>query len=294
MRLRNGSLALHIFLSAAFCSLTFAASHTAPQANQVQISPPLARHAAAPQPEATAEELERKGDSLRADKAFLDALDYLRAAAAKNPTNPKILNKIGIVQLQMVRYSEARKSFEAAIHLDRGYADAHNNLGVDYYLQESAKATAKLRAGAQPSSWSSGDFGHAIKEYRKAIKLEQDSASFHSNLGTAYFAKKDFAKAVEAYQRALELDPDVFEHTSRVGVAAQTSSPGDRAEYFYLLARMYAKSGATDRSLSYLRRAMEDGYKDMNKILRDDEFAAVRNDPRFSALMSHKPSAITE
>jgi hypothetical protein len=60
------------------------------------------------------------------------------------------------------------------------------------------------------------------------------------------------------------------------------------------LARMYAKSGATDRSLSYLRRALEDGYKDINKIFRDDEFAAVRNDPRFSALMSHKPSAITE
>jgi tetratricopeptide (TPR) repeat protein len=144
------------------------------------------------------------------------------------------------------------------------------------------------------TSWSSGDFGRAIKEYRKAIKLEEDSASFYSNLGTAYFAKKDFVKAVAAYSRALELDPDVFEHTSRVGVAAQTSSPGDRAEYFYLLARMYAKSGATDRSLTYLRRAIEDGYKDINKIFRDDEFATVRNDPRFSALMNNKPAAITE
>ena len=218
----------------------------------------------------------------------------MRAAAAKSPKNAKILNKIGIVQLQMIRYSEARKSFEAALRMDRGYADAHNNLGVDYYLQESAKLAAKLRAGAQPNLWSSGDFGRAIKEYRKAIKLQEDSASFYSNLGTAYFAKKDFGKAVESYSRALALDPDVFEHTSRVGVAAQTSSPGDRAEYFYLLARMYAKSGATDRSLSYLRRAMEDGYKDINKIFHDDEFAAVRNDPRFSALINHKPTAITE
>ena len=75
---------------------------------------------------------------------------------------------------------------------------------------------------------------------------------------------------------------------------AQASSPGDRAEYFYLLARMYAKSGSTDRSLSYLRRALEDGYKDINKVFRDEEFAAVRNDPRFAALMNHKPMAITE
>jgi len=293
MRLRFGVTALLVFLGCTFLSTANAANQTGPS-NQVQISAPLARHSEAPSPEATAEELERKGDQLRGEKAFLDALDYLRAAAAKNPKSAGLLNKIGIVQLQLLRYSDARKSFEAAIRINRGYADAHNNLGVDYYLQESAKETAKLRAGAPVSSWTSGDFGRAIKEYRKAIKLQEDSASFHSNLGSAYFAKKDFANAVAAYTRALELDPDVFEHTSRIGVAAQTSSPGDRAEYFYLLARMYAKSGSTERSLSYLRRAMEDGYKDMNKILRDDEFAAVRNDPRFSALMNHKPSAITE
>jgi len=247
-----------------------------------------------PSPEASAEELERRGDQLRGDKAFLDALDYLRAAAAKNPKSASLLNKMGIVQLQLVRYPEARKSFEAAIRLNRGFADAHNNLGVDYYLQESAKQASKIRTGLPLSEWTAGDFGRAIKEYRKAIKLQQDSASFYSNLGTAYFAKKDFTNAVASYTRALELDPDVFEHTSRIGVAAQASSPEDRAQYFYLLARMYAKSGATDRSLSYLRRAMEDGYKDINKVFRDEEFSAVRKDPRFTALMDHKPAAITE
>ncbi len=291
MRLRFGCF---VCLLACLSSQQMLGSTQTGPANQVQVSPPLARHAEAPSTEASAEELERRGDQLRGDKAFLDALDYLRAAAAKNPKSASLLNKIGIVQLQLVRYPDARKSFEAAIHINRGYADAHNNLGVDYYLQESAKEAAKLRAGSPITSWSSGDFGRAIKEYRKAIQLQEDSASFHSNLGTAYFAKKDFAKAVAAYTRALQLDPDVFEHTSRIGVAAQTSSPGDRAEYYYLLARMYAKSGSTDRSLTYLRRAMEDGYKDMNKIFRDEEFAAVRSDPRFSALMSNKPSAITE
>ena len=262
--------------------------------SQVQISPPAARHSEPPSADVSAEELERKGDQLRGEKAFLDALDYLRAAAEKSPKNAGVLNKIGIVQLQLAHYPDARKSFEAAIRLNRGYADAHNNLGVDYYLQESAKEAARLRAGSGLTSWTAGDFGRALKEYRKAIKLQNDSASFYSNMGTAYFAKKDFAKAVASYSRALELDPDVFEHSSRVGVAAQASSPGDRAEYFYLLARMYAKSGSTDRSLSYLRRALEDGYKDINKVFRDEEFAAVRNDPRFAALMNHKPMAITE
>ena len=282
-----------VVLTVSLFSIAALANQTGPS-NQIQISAPAARHAEAPSPDASALELERRGDQLRGDKAFLDALDYLRAAALKNSKNPALLNKIGIVQLQLLRYSDARKSFEAAIRMDRSYADAHNNLGVDYYLQEAAKEAAKIRAGSVLSSWTSGDFGRAIKEYRKAIKLQQDSASFYSNIGTAYFAQKDFDKAVASYARALELDPDVFEHSSRVGVAAQTSSPADRAEYFYLLARMYAKSGATDRSLRYLQRAMEDGYSDLNKVMKDEEFAAVRSDPRFSALMTHKPSAITE
>lgn len=292
MRLRFSCSAFLAALSL-FPISVFASTQTGPS-SQLQVAPPLLRHTDAPSPEATAEDLERKGDQLRGDKAFLDALDYLRAAAAKNPKSAPLMNKIGIVQLQLVRYPDARKSFEAAIRIDHSYADAHNNLGVDYYLQESSRAAAKIRSGSPLSSWSSGDFGRAIKEYRKAIKLQEDSASFHSNLGTAYFAKKDFEKAVAAYTRALALDPDVFDHSSRIGVAAQASSPGDRAQYFYLLARMYAKSGATERSLSYLRRAMEDGYKDFNKVFRDEEFAAVRNDPRFADLINHKPAAITE
>ena len=290
MRLRSF---VSIFIVSLCAVSVLAATQTGPS-RQVQSSPVLTRHTEAPSPDATAEELERRGDQLRGDKAFLDALDYLRAAWAKNPKNATLLNKIGIVQLQMAHFGDARKSFEAAIRVNRGYADAHNNLGVDYYLQEAAKETEKMRSGKQGDPLAGGDFGRAIKEYRKAIKLQEASASFYSNLGTAYFARKDYPKAVVSYTRALELDPDVFEHTSRVGVAAQTSSPGDRAEYFFLLARMYAKSGSTDRSLSYLRRAMEDGYRDINRVLRDEEFAAVRNDPRFAALMNHKPSAITE
>jgi tetratricopeptide (TPR) repeat protein len=271
MKLRFCLAALLVVL----CSLSGVAGFASTQtSSQIQVAPPPFRHAEAPPPEASAQELEHKGDLLRAEKDMLDALDYLRAAFRKNPNSALLLNKIGIVQLQLNHYPEAKKHFEASTRLDRTYADARNNLGVICYL--------------------SRDYNRAIKEYRKAIGLKEDSAAFYSNLGAAYFAKKDYTKAIPAYAKALELDPDVFEHTSRTGVAAQMSSPGDRAQYFYILARMYAKSGATDRSLSYLRRAMEEGYKDINKVFREEEFASVRKDPRFTALMTNKPVAISD
>ena len=86
----------------------------------------------------------------------------------------------------------------------------------------------------------------------------------------------------------MELDPDIFERTSRAGVLAQLPSPEDRAHYDYVLAKLYARTGAPDRSLHYLKKAMEEGYKDIKNVYKDDEFSTLRKDPRFAELMAAK------
>jgi len=240
----------------------------------VQISPPTIRRAEPPAAGATAEELEKRGDELRVEKDYLDALDYYRAALAKRPNNAGTYNKAGIAELLMQRYKEAGKDFEHAIHIDHQYADAINNLGVIDY--EGKK------------------YGKAIKQYEKAIRLRPDSASFYSNLGAAYFGKKEFEKATEIYSKAIELDPDILERTSHNGVSAQLPSPEDRARYDYIIAKLCAKTGDRDRSLQYLRRAMEEGYKGINDVYKDPEFAGLRSDTRFTELMAARPPAIPE
>ncbi len=241
---------------------------------QVEISPPPMRRIGPPSSTATAADLEQRGDALRSDKFYLDALDYYHAALAKEPKSARLYNKIGINELQMAKFKEARKDFERSIKCDRQFADAYNNLGVIYYLQKKYKK--------------------AIKQYENALKLRQDSGSYYSNLGAAYFSKKDYVKASFAYSQALQLDPDIFERTSHNGVLAQMSSPADRARFYYVLAKLYAKSGITDRSLQYLRRAMEEGYKGIDDVYKDSEFAGLRKDPRFTELMAARPVAIPE
>ncbi|HYL13601.1 MAG TPA: tetratricopeptide repeat protein [Terriglobales bacterium] len=245
----------------------------APLPNQVQVGPPV-RRVEPPSPTASAGELEKRADELRGEKAYPDSLDYFRAALVKNPDSPTIYNKMGIVELQTMHLKEAKKNFERAIKLKRDFADAYNNLAVVYYEQKK--------------------YGKAIKLYTKAIDIDQSSASFFSNLGAAYFSKKEFEKATLAYAHAIQLDPDIFERTSRTGVAAQLPSPEDRARYNYTMAKLYAKIGLTDRSLQFLRRAMEDGYKDIRMVYKDAEFSALRKDPRFAELMAAKPPAIPE
>jgi tetratricopeptide (TPR) repeat protein len=240
----------------------------------VQVGPPPLPRAYPPPAQASAEELEERGDELRAEKAYIEAVDYYRAALAKKPNNAALYNKAGICELLTQHYPEAGRDFQRSIRSDRQSADAYNNLGVIEYVGRKYKK--------------------AISLYEKAIQLRPDAASFYSNLGAVYFSKKEFDKANEAYIKALQLDPDIFERTSHNGIAAQMSSPGDRARYYYSIAKLYAKMGASDRSLRYLRRAMEEGYKGINDVYKDTEFSDLRKDPRFTQLMAARPPAIPE
>jgi len=265
-----------LLVPATFCLCAIATISWAQvsHSEQVQIKPPLIRMIEPPAPDATVADLDQRGDQLRMEKLYLDAMDYYRAALTKQPNSAALLNKLGITELMIQRYREAKKAFEQSIKRDRKFADAYNNLGVVYYEERK--------------------YGPAVKQYRRAIAIDNTSASFYSNLGAALFSKKEFEPAVLAYQKAVEIDPDVFERTSRGGVQAQLPSPGDRARYNYTVAKLYAKMGLSDRSLEYLRKAMEEGYKDFKNVYKDAEFAELRKDKRFTELMAMKTPALPE
>lgn len=241
--------------------------------DRAQIVPPPHR-VEPPSPTATAAELEARGDELRAEKYFPDALEYYKAALVKTEHPGMIYNKMGVAKLFLQHFHDAEKDFERAIHSDRQFADAYNNLGVIRYEQRR--------------------YGPAIKEYKKAIKIAPDSASYYSNLGSAYFAKRDWNEANAAYSKAIQLDPDVFGRSFRAGISAQMSSPDDQAKFEFVLAKIYAKSGNFDQALQCLRRSMEGGYKNINDVYKDDEFAILRKDPRFAQLMANRPTALPE
>lgn len=239
----------------------------------VVTAPSQLRQVAPPEETLTAAELEVRADALRLQKNYADALDYYRAALRKSETSA-LHNKAGIAQLQMLRYDDAKKSFQRAIRLDKKNPEAHNNLGVIYYIQQ--------------------NYGKSVKEYKKAIQLNAASASFYSNLGTAEYSRKQYQKASDAYLQALEIDPDVFERRANAGVQMHMTSPADRAGYHYTIAKMFATRGDAERCLLYLRKAMEEGYPDIAKVYKENEFSGVRKDPRFTALMAQQPPAIPQ
>jgi len=219
----------------------------------------------------TPQALENQGDQLRAQKRYLDAVDYYSAAIAQQPT-ALLWNKKGITLLFLVHKKEAQKCFQQALKLDANSAEALNNLG---FVEQTQK-----------------NYGKAIKYYNKALAVRPNSSTFHYNLGAAYFGKHDFDKAAQEYRISYQLDPEIFQRVSKMGIMAQSSSPEDRAAFSFMVAKMYAQSGDFEHSLEYLRKAMEEGYKGIDKVFTDSEFASLRTDPRFTDLMAQRPTSL--
>jgi tetratricopeptide (TPR) repeat protein len=216
-------------------------------------------------------QLEAEGDDLRAQKRFLDSIDFYNAALAKQPS-ATLWNKQGMSYLMMQRPDKAAKSFEHAIKADKQAPEGYNNRG---YIEQMKKKYDK-----------------AIKYYTKAATLRPSDAVFQYNIGSAYFSDHQYAKAAQAYKAAFALDPNIFIRVSRTGVMAQSTSPEDRAAFSFMVAKMYAKAGDVDHSLEYLRKAMENGYKKINEVYTDQEFAMLRTDKRFEELMAQRPQPI--
>lgn len=219
----------------------------------------------------SASDLEHQGDLLRGQKRFFDAIDYYHAAIAQEST-PLRYNKLGMAYLFLQQYKDAQKSFDHAIKMNKDCAEAWNNVGFVEQMKR--------------------NYGKASKYYERALAIKPNAPTFHYNVASVYFARHKYPEAAQEYRTAYMLDPDIFNRVSRMGILAQTSSPEDRAAFSFMVARMYAEAGDVDHCLEYLRKAMEEGYRDIKKVYTESDFATLRTDKRFTELMEQRPQPL--
>jgi tetratricopeptide (TPR) repeat protein len=112
------------------------------------------------------------------------------------------------------------------------------------------------------------------------------------NLGTAYFARKMEKEAMEEYQSAMRIDPEVFEHHGTYGIMLEERTVEEKAKYHYALAKLYATASRQELALQYLRKALEEGFRDRKKLTEDPEFQAMRELPEFKELLTLEPRVL--
>ncbi len=216
---------------------------------------------------------EQRGDIFMARKSYADAVDYYARALRQGNSHEAaatIWNKMGISFQQQDDYVAARKSYKKALQLNPDLSEAWNNLGTTYFLQNKV--------------------GKSVKYYQHAIALDPSSASFHMNLGTSYTRMKKFAPAVGEYRAALTLDPTILMEHSTTGTVVQPRQAD--ADYFYYMAKVFASLGRAPEAISYLRRAFEEGFRNVKQLDQDPDFAKISKDAEYVALRNSPPVPI--
>jgi len=244
-------------LTTATAVLVFCCAAQSPSQDELRPAPP----AAPPRPLT----LEQRGDLMMARKMYREAIDTYKRGLSQ-PDAYMLYNKIGIAYHNLLDFKLAKKNYETALKRNPKYAEARNNLGALYYAQK--------------------NYRRAIQEYQKALKINPYSATIYSNLGTAYYARKNYDFAMKAYQYAIMLDPMVFEQRGSTGSILQERSVEEQAKFHYYLAKTYAQAGMTEYALRYIRRCLEEGFKDKEKFLKEPEFAGLKDLPEFQQLMT--------
>ena len=221
--------------------------------------------------------LEQRADIYMARKAYADAADYYqRALKQTGSCNAQLWNKLGIAYQQQTNHHAARKAYNKALHRRKDFSEAWNNIGTTYFLENK--------------------YSKSIRYYLRSLQTYPDSALVRLNLGTAYYHKKRYAEAVKEYRQALTLDPNVLAGQAALGTVIRPvlaeQMHGADAQYYFYLAKVFASLGRAEEAVRYLRRALEDGFGDLNRIREDPDFQKINQFPAYGELLNNPPVPI--
>jgi tetratricopeptide (TPR) repeat protein len=127
------------------------------------------------------------GHSLSSLGQIPEAVTELRAALRMDPGDGDAHEDLGIALARSDQVPEAVAEFRAALRAEPGRADAHDNLG-----------NGLVQLGQNPD---------AIAEFREALRLRPRSAATHYNLAIALQRAGRPAEAADELREAIRLDP---------------------------------------------------------------------------------------
>ena len=208
-----------------------------------------------------------------ATKRYTESAALFEKLSKSNPHNPSYANYAGIAHMQNGDLRLARNWFQRAVKIEPRFADAYNNLGATWYTEK--------------------NFKRALQYYKRAVTLQPGVASYHTNVGYAYFSLKMPVEAEEAFKRALLMDPLVFQQNGRTGSVLQDRSVTDQGLFAFTMAKSYAEANDPDHCAAYLRRSLDEGYKDISKVYTDPAFAPMLSEGSMQPVLALIPQPNT-
>ena len=256
-----------------------------------------------------AQAFERQGRAADADAMY-------RSGLSVRPDSAGALIRYGSFCHRQSRYAEAVTYFRKVTELDPELANAHMNLGASLLAlgrHDEALAAFQKSISLRPSAagisnvgtlqFSLGRYADAKESYEHATQLAPSDFVVWANLGDACrWTPGQDARATEAYTRAVSLARDALEVNPKDAYArsvlalslARTGKTNDaqseirraleidptNASVLYKTAVISLLGGHSDRAISWVERAVANGYSSKD-LEQDPEFKALHDQPSF-------------
>lgn len=221
-------------------------------------------------------------------------------------------NLLGGLYLRHGRYEEAQHQFERVIELSPENYRGYTNMGNVYYYTSQPELARQMyersmeigpNIGAASNLgtlyYADGDMARSAEMYHAALEINDRDHRLWGNLASAYYWNPDRrSEASSYYQKALELAAGQFDinpedadvmidmagyhamlgHTgeARELVMKALNAAGENATIMYLAGAAYERLGEREEAITWLRKAVENGYPE----------ADIRNQPELQDLVS--------
>lgn len=175
------------------------------------------------------------GQSFYAENNFTGALVELSEAEKLTPSDPELLNYLGLTYFRKGHYDLAEAKYLKALDYRENYSEARNNLGVNYLemkrwddaIEQFKLVQEDIFYQGQDSAVINLGLAHLGKgEYQQALAVLRGAASRNPadprvrlNLGRVYFALDRTELAVDEYRKALELNGSYASAYYHLGLA---------------------------------------------------------------------------
>ncbi len=206
---------------------------------------------------------ELRGDSLMARKLFPEAIEVYEAATEIDEYNARLINKLGIAYHQNQEIRDAERQYRRSVNANEYFLPALNNLG-------------SIEQGRER-------YDVAREWFRRALVVNPESPTVLQNLGYCMFALERYEDGLVFFIAALRIDPTLFENSGG-GFGTLVRQPQENeAMVSYYLAKVFANVDDGDRAISFLYRALEQGFS-QSDLLDDPVFDFLNRDERFVQL----------
>jgi tetratricopeptide (TPR) repeat protein len=243
-----------------------------------------------------------------------ESIRQLRTALSIRPEYADAYSNLGAAYRQKGEIKKAAKSYLRAIQINPRFSQAYNNLGlllwqkgqlspsIDYFRQALNKDPEFIAArdNLRKALAARDNYRNAVHQLQEDLDQVPDDAELYLKLGDLYKRNGKLKKALAQYQQALGIRPNHFQaqYNSAVIYAMQghyekalgllkrlvTIQP-DHIDVYYYIAGIYSRRNDVRNSIHWLKKAIDRGYNNWERIKSDRNFDNISGTSDFKRLV---------